>query len=237
MTIEEIVDNAKYIQFPYANSTYRDKVEDRKVERLPIIENENVLYTKMPGGNEHHYTTDYTYKHVLPTIDKLLNFGFSMDDFNLVKVDKGNYDISYIKPKTNDNFTIISFGDKETVTGDYNILFHPSFFKRPLYRELYHYPHTCTRIVNHTTDSKRKLMISGDSQMIPSIGPLAHYFKEVWYFDNRTGYIKNIETGEFEFKEELFKSYRDTYKDVNFTDVLIECYCRDLKWYEYWNLQ
>lgn len=78
-------------------------------------------------------------------------------------------------------------------------------------------------------------MITGDSQMIPSIAPLAHYFKEVWYFDNRTGYFKN--KGEYEFHEEKFESFCNTYKDVIFTDVLIECYCRDLNWYKYWNLQ
>ena len=75
-------------------------------------------------------------------------------------------------------------------------------------------------------------MISGDSQMIPSIAPLAHYFKEVWYFDNRTGWIKDKI-----FTEEKFVSFSNYYKNVEFTDVLIECYCRDLKWYEYWNIQ
>ena len=79
-------------------------------------------------------------------------------------------------------------------------------------------------------------MISGDSQMIPSINPLTNYFKEVWYFDNRTGYIKNEETDEFEFHKDKFVSFSETYKDIYFTDAIIQLYCRDLKWYEYWNL-
>ena len=217
--------------------TYKEGFKDREIEKLPIIKEGGVLYTGMPGDNGHHYTTEYTYKYVLPTIDKLLNFGFSMDDFNKVKVDNGVYDLSYLKPKKEEDYAIICFTNGERKSGNYDILLHPEFNKRPLYRELYRHPHTCTRIVNRTTDSKRKLMISGDSQMIPSIAPLAHYFKEIWYFDNRTGYIKNKKTGKFEFKEDLFKSFSGTYKDVNFTDVLIECYCRDLKWLEYWNLQ
>lgn len=80
-------------------------------------------------------------------------------------------------------------------------------------------------------------MISGDSQMIPSIAPLTHYFKEIWYFDNRTGQVPNNETGKMDFCEDKFISYSKEYANVNFTDVLIGCYCRDLKWYEYWNLQ
>ena len=80
-------------------------------------------------------------------------------------------------------------------------------------------------------------MISGDSQMIPSIVPLAHYFKEVWYFDNRTGYYKEKPSGPFVFHKDEFKSFSENYKDVIFSDVLIECYCRELNWYEYLNLQ
>ena len=83
----------------------------------------------------------------------------------------------------------------------------------------------------------RTLMISGDSQMIPSIAPLAHYFKEVWYFDNRTGYYKEDPNGPFIYHENEFRSFAHTYKDMVFSDVLIECYCRELSWYEYLNLQ
>lgn len=236
MTIDEIVKKAKYIQFPKMNETYND-YSSRDVVKLPIIKEDNVLYTGMPRDNGHHYTTAYTYKYVLPTIGKLLDFDFSINDFDLVNVDNGIYDLSYIKPKTLDNYTIINYTDKEKFNGDYKVLINPNFFKKPLYRELYRFPHKCSRIINNTSTSTRKLMISGDSQMIPSIAPLAHYFKEVWYFDNRTGYYKEKTFGPFVFHKDEFKSLSHTYKDVIFSDVLIECYCRELSWYEYLNLQ
>ena len=94
MTINEIVEKAKYIQFPEMNETYND-YSSRDVVKLPIIKEGNVLYTGMPRDNGHHYTTAYTYKYVLPTIGKLLDFDFSMNDFNLVNVDNGIYDLSY----------------------------------------------------------------------------------------------------------------------------------------------
>lgn len=236
MTIEEVVKKAKYIQFPEMNQSYND-YSSRDVVKMPIIEGEDVLYTGMPRDNGHHYTTAYTYKYVLPSIGKLLNFRFSMDDFDLVNVNNGIYDLSYIKPKKLDNYTIISYTDKERFNGDYRVLINPNFFKRPLYRELYRYPHKCSRIINNTSRTMRTLMISGDSQMIPSIAPLAHYFKEVWYFDNRTGYYKEDPNGPFIYHENEFRSFAHTYKDMVFSDVLIECYCRELSWYEYLNLQ
>ena len=218
------------------NETYND-YSSRDVVKLPIIKEGNVLYTGMPRDNGHHYTTAYTYKYVLPTIGELLDFDFSINDFDLVSVDNGIYDLSYIKPKTLDNYTIINYTDKERFNGDYKVLINPNFFKKPLYRELYRFPHKCSRIINNTSTSTRKLMISGDSQMIPSIAPLAHYFKEVWYFDNRTGYYKEKASGPFVFHKDEFKSFSENYKDVIFSDVLIECYSRELSWYEYLNLQ
>ena len=236
MTIDEIVKKAKYIQFPEMNETYSD-YSSRDVVKLPIIKEGNVLYTGMPRDNGHHYTTKYTYDYVLPTLAKILDCPYTLDDFEFVKVDNGVYDLSYIKPKSNDKYTIICYTDDSGYTGDYKVLINPNFFKKPLYRELYRFPHKCSRIINRTSASTRKLMISGDSQMIPSIAPLAHYFKEVWYFDNRTGYYKEKPSGPFVFHKDEFKSFSHTYKDVKFSDVLIECYCRELSWYEYLNLQ
>ena len=65
---------------------------------------------------------------------------------------------------------------------------------------------------------------------------MSRYFREVWYFDNRTGYIKNPETGDFEFHEDRFVSYSANYAGTVFTDAVMQLYCRDLNWYEYWNL-
>lgn len=237
MKLEELVKKAKYIQFPYLNQEYKLIYEERHPIKLPILRNQEVLYTGMPKSNEHHYTTKYTYDYVLPVLNGLFNFSYSRSDFNLVNVKNGNWDLSYLKPKVKENYSVLCFDTSEKFFGDYTILIDPIFFKEPLYRELYIFPHSCSRIINHSSRSDRKLMISGDSQMIPSIAPLAHYFREVWYFDNRTGWIRDKETKQYMFCENKFRSFSDKYSTIEFTDVLIECYCRKLDWYEYWNLQ
>lgn len=237
MKRKDILDIAKYICFPFHNEKYREKYDniEREVHFLPIISDDNVLYDKMPG-NEHHYITAYTYTYVLPLLESLLHFGFDMNDFDLVPLKHETGDMSYLFPKKDGRFTLTCFTDSETVRGTYKDLFEPVFFTKPSYRPLYRYHHRCSRVINHSVHNDRKLMISGDSQSVPSIAPLCYYFKEVWYFDNRTGYKKNPETGEFVFYKEKFKSFCDKYKNTVFTDSIIQLYCRNLSWYEYWNL-
>lgn len=237
MEKEDILKIAKYICFPYRNKVFGSKYDNsgRDIHKLPIFKDKDVLYSNMPG-NEHHYTTEYTYKYVLPLVDELIGFGFNQNDFHLVPLILKTGDLSYLFPNNEPEYTITCFNDNETINGGYMKLFNENFMEIPSYRLLNRYNHKCSRIVNHTTKSERKLMVSGDSQMIPSIAPLTYYFKEVWYFDNRTGYIKNKETNKFEFHEDKFVSFSETYKDTTFTDVIMQLYCRDLNWYEYWNL-
>jgi len=237
MKLNDVIKKAKYIQFPYLNKKYHNLYGDRNPVLLPIVKNKEVLYTGMPDNNSHHYTTWYAYNIVLPIIAQLLNFQYSLDDFKLIETYKGDWDLSYIKPKKNYKFSIINFETNKSFTGDYMVLFNPDFKSILTYRKLYRFPHTCSRIINHTIKSDRKLMISGDSQMIPLIAPLACYFNEVWYFNNRTGWIKDPEKHNHIFDKDKFKSFSNTYQFVEFTDVLIECYCSDLNRYECWNLQ
>lgn len=238
MTLKEVVGIAQYIQFPYMNEEYKDtyySTVKKEIHKTPIISGKEVLYPKMKG-NEHHYTTEYTYKYVLPVLDGILNFGYDTNDFRTVPLVLDSGDLSYIVPKKDIEYTVTCFTENESVSGGYLDMFEPVFFENPSYRPLYRYHHRCSRIVNHTTKSGRVLMISGDSQMVPSILPLSNYFKEVWYFDNRTGWIRNRKTNEYEFLENKFISFRDKYRKTHFTDTIIELYCRKLKWYEYWNL-
>ena len=67
--------------------------------------------------------------------------------------------------------------------------------------------------------------------MIPSIAPLANYFKEVWYFDNRTGWKFDTTCSENTMIYENIRNFSDTYKDVIFTDAIIELYTNPLYWY------
>ena len=85
MERENILKMAKYICFPYRNKVYGSKYDNsgRDIHKLPIFKDKDVLYSNMPG-NEHHYTTEYTYKYVLPLVNELIGFGFSQNDFHLV---------------------------------------------------------------------------------------------------------------------------------------------------------
>ena len=64
MERENILKMAKYICFPYRNKVYGSKYDNsgRDIHKLPIFKDKDVLYSNMPG-NEHHYTTEYTYKY------------------------------------------------------------------------------------------------------------------------------------------------------------------------------
>ena len=77
------------------------------------------------------------------------------------------------------------------------------------YHKVCPFPHSCFKIVNLSMKEGKKILISGDSQMIPSIIPLTNYFKEVWYYDNRT---------------DPHVSYEKTYQDTNFDYIVIALY-------------
>ena len=84
------------------------------------------------------------------------------------------------------------------------------------------------------------MFVSGDSQIIPDIPVLACYFREVWYFDNRTGYTtskrdkNNNYTISWNKDKHLYcEKY---YKNKPFTDVLIQVYCAGLERYQKWNM-
>ena len=112
MIKDELLNMAKYLVFPKCNKHYRedyfDYLRDKPNLYLPICKNETVLYDNLKG-NEHHYTTDYTIKFVLPYIDKLLNFGFDLNDFSTKSfyyTDENGvkYDMSYLVPKNHYTF-------------------------------------------------------------------------------------------------------------------------------------
>ena len=88
------------------------------------------------------------------------------------------------------------------------------------YHKLFSYPHMCSKVTNNTINSDKKLFISGDSQMIPSIAFLASHFKEVYYFDNRTS-----------------KSFKGIIESNDYTDVLFAIGNNDIQKYTQENLK
>lgn len=246
MTKEELVSKAKYIQFPYTNSVYMKIYNKRQVNRLPIAEDYNPLYSDSVN-DKHHYTTRYHYEHVLPLLNSIYKFGYKSSDFELVKLIKKDGDYSYMVPKRKFVFKLYQFDLKMREiydNQDFYGLMNESLLSddtKHRYWGLYRFAHHCSRIVNKSLpENGRKLFISGDSQIIPSIPILACYFREVWYFDNRTGYKtgKRDENGNYtiEWIEENHISCRRWYESKTFSDVLIQLYTSKLERYEKWNI-
>ena len=232
MNSTEILNKAKYIQFPRYNESYVEYNVNKHIDKLPIINDKEVLYVKMLT-NGHHYTTEYHRNYVLPLLSKIFNFKYNINDFNLISVITDDGDLTYLRPKNNNLYKIKKFINNENNiehTGEYEILINPDFFINPSYRSLYRYTHSCSRIINLNIDNDKKLFISGDSQMVPTIPVLSNYYKEIWYFDNRTGKHDNIINRENTIK------FCENFKNVFFDDVLIELYTNPIWWYTEINL-
>ena len=247
MTREEIVSKAKYIQFPYMNKVYKDLYDSREVVRIPLASGYDPLYS-MSVNDKHHYTTKYHMENVLPLLESMYCFEYSPSDFNIVKhiVKEGEY--SYMSPKKNMKFDSYLYDQKCGTDIQHDISFDDlhgpqlnGSVEARRYWGLYKYAHRCSRIINKSLpQTGRRLFISGDSQIIPDIPVLACYFREVWYFDNRTGYITGPrdEKGNYTISWDKDKHIKceKFYKEKNFTDVLIQLYTSGLERYEKWNL-
>lgn len=237
MTSGELLQKAKYIQFPYHNESYTEfNIND--VIKLPIIKpKNNVLYSHLKR-NEHHYTTHYHYEHVLPYISKLFDLNFSKDDFILIENYYDDSDLSYLKPKEKYSYTIKLLIRKlkyENVNFDFLVNNDKISCSNTPYHLLCVANHESSIITNNTLETNKKLFISGDSQMIPSILPLTSYYKQIWYMDNRSGwYMKN---GKQQISYEKTTSISHLFKDEYFDDVLIELYSGKLDRYTKINLK
>lgn len=247
MTRKEIIANAKYIQFPYINETYKDHYGKISPVKVPLAEGYNPLYS-MAVNDTHHYTTKFHIANVLPLLESMYGFGYSRKDFKLKPFicDEGDY--SYLVPKKDMKFDIYRFDIENGPYIERNIGFDSLLSKEYLsgkgnhrYWGLYRYAHGCSRIINRSVrEDGRRLFISGDSQIVPDIPVLACYFREVWYFDNRTGYYTTPrdEYGNYTIKWDKGKHLycEKYYKDKPFTDVLIQVYCAGLERYHKWNM-
>lgn len=218
MTKEEILNKAIYIQFPEQKSnafpnaipdTYKEYNVD-VVNKLPPAN--GMLYSAWTE-NEHHYTTEYHRKIVIPTIVKLLKLNYKSWKFKWPQRKSGDFDISIPVPKSNFTFSATCFNNSLTETVDYNGLTHGYLCKTD-YHNTFRYPHRCSQIINNSVDNNKKLLIIGDSQLIPSIAFLCCFYKEVWYIDNRDSI--NIYTH---------------FENIYFDDVLIQFFSQDRSFY------
>lgn len=205
---------AKYIQFPLSDGTYIDYGVEGIV-MLPSGER----YTGWEK-NEHHYTTAYHRQFVLPTLEELFHFGYDPDDFIIPPRYYKNFDISIQVPKKALFFVCNELGDENNPTLTYDEITSQIEEKRGItpFHKLYRYSHGCSRVIN-ANGNGRKLLISGDSQMIPSVPILCCYYSEVVYLDNRN-------------KRPVSWYWSDT----EFDDVLVELNCNPLDKYLVRNL-
>lgn len=233
MIKEEILNKAKYIQFPLVNKEYKEYPIEC-IHKLPCIIQYDPLYS-LSSTDKHHYTIKYHREYVLPLMEKLLRFGYNENDFNVVECMNDNCDLSYFVPKNEMKFDVHwLLGTKmySDISFENGLIFNENEGNGDkFYRNMIIGCHTSLRIINKTISSNRTLLISGDSQIIPDIAILACYFKEVWYLDNRSGKVDNTT---IDIKKTI--SIQDKYKDVVFSDILISLYSNPLWWYTEVNL-
>lgn len=214
MSKDELIKKAIFIQYPKNGTKYVNYEHiSKNVYKLPLVD-KKMMYDKW-YLNSNHYTTEYHRLYSLPLVFKLLNIDFDVNDFTILERNFETFDISIYYPKVEQHFEIYGFsrdGGEHFDDITYNDLIHNDSKKDDIteYHRLYKYSHECSRIINKApfNNSERKLLISGDSQMIPDIAILACYFKELWYLDKRS----NIQL-------------QNKWSEIEFSDVLIELNC------------
>lgn len=228
MTKEEILKKAKVIQFPNNGDNYTwYSLPNKHIYQIPLIEGSR--YKDFPY-NENHYNSEYHLHHVIPLLVQILDLPFNEEDFTIGerKAHNDKITLQYYVPKkeyefeawgleNNEHLEKCSFTDLMTYEGKGNGITE--------YHSLYRYPHSCSYIINHSLPEEgRKILITGDSQMIPDIPFLCCFFRELWYMDRRD--MKPFPQGikeRFNVTDiliELFTSYFEKYIGTNI-DLLL----------------
>lgn len=223
MTKDQIFRIARYVQLPEGingKSDYKDFGEiplGRRIVRMPMT---NVERYDGWRGNWHHYTTRYHRDILLPLLSYYLKFPYDINACTVFpRLTKEGYDITYFAPNDRDNmrFDVTDFsGDKEYSGMPYDWLMWDDSdpYKLTDYHRLFRFAHKPVRIVNCNPVTDRILLLSCDSQMIPSAAFLCSVFREVWHLDNRDN-----------------KRIAEKYRDVGFTDALFVLHAGEPSFY------
>lgn len=220
---------AKVLVLPDINGNINESIKEYIKDKEYVffnIKNPKIRYCDYPA-NEHHYTTRFHREAIFPALKDLLNFDYKPNDYDIatkiVNKNGKQFDLSYLIPKDPKyKFEVKGLDCEVEYTSDFNGLLGNDKYVEKLkrtgviteYHKLYAFPHSCSIVKNLYKHNGRKLLISGDSQMIPSIPVLCTIFEEVWYFDNRSS---------MSFKE-LLESQR-------FDDILIEAHSSGINYY------
>lgn len=201
--------NKHIIQLPKENGEFY-KYDLENIIKINGFEKEDRYYN-LPA-NHHHFLTRCYRDKIIPKLNALLQFGFKLSDFNIIKnetigEDKKVVDLSYLKPKHDAIFTVTGFEYGIEYTSNFSGLMWNEKVSGTTYfspfHKLYCFPHSTSRIINKTIKNNRSIVCNGDSCLIPIIPILACYYKEVWYLDNRNR--KKLLPKEFE--KENFDDY------------------------------
>lgn len=216
MTREEILKKGVYIVLPNSDSTYRQY----NVDAIKFPFGERYTTWKM---NQHHFTTKYHREQVMPLLAKLLHFKFDVSEYHLVEAMSDGFDISQLYPNEEMSFNLWGINDNDKLENApfEKIVENPyKTYDITGFHKLYRYSHKNSVVTNNNGGNGKTLLISGDSNIIPSVPTLCTIFKQVWYIDNRA----NVEVYKY-------------FKDVDFDEILFELNWNDLSHYITKNLK
>lgn len=218
MERQEILNKAKWIEFPSASLNYKqyDGIEPVKV---PMEESD--LYRTW-SLNQHHFPPMSHFRNTMPVIANVLDFCFKEDDFLFKPQKFGEYDLTMPYPKFPCFYDAecLSDGTRKFSGITYDELTRYEKSDGTEYHRLYRFFHDSSIVVNRNIKPKRSLFISADSHMIPVVPMLTTYFKTIVYIDNRK-------------QAKVF----DKVKDIAFTDVLFCLWQNSIEFYTVQNLK
>lgn len=215
-------DNVFWMRFPkpeqtiWSLSDWESFFKDKKTIDMRWLD---LNYMKGYKGNEHHLYPSNFYKMILPLMNLYIkNLNFNINDFDLIDYfsEDKRYDLSYLAPKNKDmKFTFSKEGKVLSEHGDFSSLNFVNevwddttgYDINSNYHKLFRGSHSCCKIINETIDNDKKLLVTGDSMLIPAIPILCCYYKEAVFLDNRNN-----------------KSNKKYFEGVVFDDVIIEVY-------------
>lgn len=206
MTKQELLDMAKYAVLPNG--------KEYSINAFMLPDGEQYKGWNL---NTHHYTTKYHRECLLPALQSLLNFEVDYSSYFVKEAFSGDFDISNWYPKKDFTFNTYCINDGEVMQGaTFDTLTENNYNTKDItdFHRLFRYAHKCSQVVNLGGGNGRTLLISADSQMIPSIPILCTIFKELWYIDNRE-------------KKNIWSHI----KDIPFTDVLVLLNWNKLEFY------
>ena len=201
-----MLEKAIYIQFPLESGNFYTYPDSFNITKLPLTRAD--MYLNTYPNNAHHIKPDILFNKIMPILANLLKFDFNPNDFTLKQVSNTSRHILMAYPNTEQKYNCKSlYRDNDVFENiDYEkLLDTASHDASTRWHQLYKFGHESSIVENITNQNNRKLLIVGDSQMIPLVTMLSVYFQHITYIDNRK-------------RQKIL----DKINDIEYTDVLIQ---------------